>query len=199
MTALNETNEDLIAIVTDNKDSDDNTILGLLVGAGVPFGKAKGILGKIMTSQGFRLTAEEMDTKAEELLAAFEVDTDTTAEEVSEQIDNLMDEMGCTLNKARNYVKAVFTGADIAYPKAAKKASGPREPRSPGYRGDVKTSADFALENPEELENDKEAFKAYMDEHGGSTTKNGTDKSARWHSSVVDLRIFGKQWQANHC
>lgn len=199
MSSLNETSEELITIVTDNKDSDDNTILGLLVGAGVPFGKAKGILGKIMTSQGFRLSAEEMDEKAEELLAAFSVDSDTTSDEVAEQIDNLIDELGCTANKSRNYVKALFTGADVAYPKPAKKASGPREPREPGYRGDVKTSADYALAFPEAGKNDKEDFKAYMDEHGGSLTKNGTDKSSKWYSSVVDLRIFGKAWQAKHC
>ena len=164
---LNKTNEELITIVTELKDSEDNDILGKLIGAGVPFNKAKGVLDKIMVSQGFRLTKVQLDEKAEEILAAFAIDTETTPEEVNYQIDNLVDELSCTVNKARNYVKALFTDAEIAYPKMPKKASGPRAPRDPGYRGDVKISADFALENPEAVEDDKEAFKSYMDDHGG--------------------------------
>jgi len=199
MTALNETNEDLIAIVTELKDAEDNDILGKLIGAGVPFNKAKGVLDKIMVAQGFRMTKAQLDEKAEEILSAFGVSEDTTADEVNDQIDNLVDELGCTVMKARNYIKALFTEAEIAYPKMPKKSSGPRAPREPGYRGDVKISADFALENPEAVEDDQEAFKTYMDEHGGSTTSSGKDKAARWYSSVVDLRIFGKQWQAKHC
>ena len=199
MTTLNETSQELIDIVTEYKDQDDNDILGKIIGIGVPFNKAKGILDKIMVAQGFRMTKVELDSKAEEILSAFSVTAETTSDEVAEQIDNLVEELGCTITKARNYVKAVFTGADIAYPKATYASSGPRAPREPGYRGDVKISADFALENPEALENDQESFKEYMDSHGGSTTKTGSDKSARWYGSVVDLRIFGKQWQAKHC
>ncbi len=141
----------------------------------------------------------ETDEKVEQLLAAFSIDEETTSDEVSEQMDNIVEEVGCTLIKARNYVKTLFTDADIAFPKQAKKTSGPRAARSPGHRGDVKTSADYALDFPDAQENDQEAFKAYMDERGGSTTKNGSDKAARWYGSVVDLRIFGKQWQDKHC
>jgi len=199
MSNLNENSQELIDIVTELKDQSDNDILGALVQAGAPFGKAQGYMNKIMVSQGFRLSTEETATKAEEILGAFAIDTDTTPDEVQEQIDNLVSELGCTIAKARNFVKAVFTGADIAYPKPAKKASGPRAPREPGFRGDVKTAADFALENPEAIENDQEAFKEYMDAHGGSTTKNGSDKSVRWYGAVVDLRIFGQAWQGKHC
>lgn len=200
MSSLNENSQELIDLVTEHKDQDDNDILGELVGAGVPFGKAKGVLDKIMTSQGFRLSKADMDTKAEEILASFTASTETTPEEVSEQIDNLVEELNCTINKARNYVKAVFTGADIAYPKPARKASGPREARAPGFRGDVLTAANFAIANPEAIENDQDAFKDYMNDNGGSTTKNGTDKSARWYGAVVDLRIFAKAWKdAGNC
>ena len=199
MTVLNETNEELIAIVTELKDAEDNDILGKLIGKGVPFNKAKGVLDKIMVAQGFRMTKAQLDEKAEEILAAFSIDAETTPEEVNDQIDDLVDELNCTVNKARNYVKSLFTEAEIAYPKMPKKASGPRAPREPGYRGDVKISADYALENPEAGEDDQAAFKAYMDENGGSTTSSGKDKSANWYSSVIDLRIFGKQWQDKHC
>ena len=199
MSDFNENSQELIDIVTENKNLDDNAILGLLIGQGVLFNKAKGILNKILVSQGLRMTKAQRDDKAEELLAAFSVTDETTAEEVSDQIDMLMDELDCTKAAARIYVKAMFDEAEIAFPKVATTGGGKRGPKAPGMSGDVRTSANFALENPEEIENDKEAFKDYMDANGGSTTRSGKDKSGNWYSAVVDLRLFGKEWLDKHC
>ncbi len=200
MSSLNENSQELIDLVTEHKDQDDNDILGELVGAGVPFGKAKGVLDKIMTAQGFRLSKADMDTKAEEILASFTASEDTTPEEVSEQIDNLVEELNCTVNKARNYVKAEFTGADIAYPKVVRAKGGPRTPTAPGFKGDVLLASQFAIANPVAGENDLEDFRAFMVEREADKTRTGTDKVARWYGAVLDLRIFATAWKdAGNC
>jgi len=199
MSDLNETNEELIAIAVENKDKDDNETLGLLIGKGVPFNKAKGLLKKIQEDQGLIFTKADRDSKAEEILSGFSATADTTAEEVQEQVENLMGELNCKIGVARGYVKAMFDEDELTMPKATRTASGPRAAKTPGFRGDVKLAADFALENPEAVENDEEAFKEYMNDHGGSTTKTGGDKSKRWYAGVIDLRIFGKAWQDTHC
>lgn len=194
MPELNETNEELIAIAVENKDKDDNETLGLLIGKGVPFNKAKGLLKKIQEEQGLIFTKADRDAKAEEVLSGFSVSADTTAEEVQEQVDNLMDELNCKTGMARGYVKALFDDEELAMPKAVRASAGPRTPKAPGFKGDFKSAADFALANPEPLENDLEEFKAYMEDHGGAFTSTGKDKASRWYGGVVDLRIFGKQW-----
>ena len=199
MPELNEDTQELIDLVTANKDAEDNVILGLLIGQGVQFNKAKGLLNKILVSQGLRMTKAQRDEKAEELISAFSITEETTGEEVADQIEMLMDELDCTKAAARTYVKAAFEDVEVEYPKVASTGGGKRGPREPGMRGDVLIAANFALLHPEPIENDLEEFKNYMDENGGSTTRSGKDKSKNWYSGVVDLRLFGKRWADAHC
>lgn len=199
MSDLNENSQELIDIVTENKDTDDNNLLSLLIQVGVPFNKAKGYLNKIMVSQGLRMTKAQRDEKAEELMASFSITEDTTAEEVNDQIEMLADELKTTTNVARGYVRAGFAEAEVGMPKAST-SSGPRAPRAPGFNGDVKLAADYAIANPVAGDNDLEGFQEYMKEHNAATTKNGADKSKRWYSTVVDLRIFANAWKdAGNC
>lgn len=200
MTDLTENNEELVAIVVDNQDKEDNDILSLLIGASVPFNKAKGLLKKIQEAKGLIFTKEDRDVKAAELLSGFSVSSETTADEVAEQVENLMGELNCKVGIARGYVKAMFDEDEIPMPKATRATAGPRAPKAPGFRGDVKIAADFAIANPTPSDTDLEDFKAYMDDNGGSETKTGTDKSKRWYAAVLDLRIFAAQWKdAGNC
>lgn len=192
MTVLNETSQELIDIVSEFKDSDDNTILGKIVGAGVPFGKAKGVVDKIMVSQGFRMNKVDMDAKAEEILATFEISEETTAEEVQEQIDNLVDELNCKVPKARNYIKALFSGEEIAYPKATRAASATRT-STPGFNGDAKLVSDFLIENKDCT---REEFDTFMKEQGKDLTASGVDKTGRWFNVLVDLKVFAEKYCA---
>jgi len=197
---MSEVTQEVIDLIVANKDKADNDILGIIIGeAGVAFNKAKGVLNSVLESQGLRMTKAQRDEKANELMENFEVSEDTTAEEVSEQIEMLVDELDCTVGIARAYVRSAFDSEELKMPKAAK-SSGPRAPKAPGFRGDVKIAADYAIANPDATEDDKGDFKAFMDANGGSETKAGKDKSIRWHSAVVDLRIFARQWkEAGNC
>ena len=199
MPELNETNQELIDIVVEMKDKDDNLTLGEIIGKGVPFNKAKGLLKKIQEAAGLIFTKEDRDNKAEEILSGFAVSAETTADEVQEQVDNLMDELNIKVGMARGYVKAMFDDEELAMPKAVRATGGPRKPKEPGFKGDFKSAADFALANPEPSETDVEDFTKYMEEHGGAFTSSGKNKATRWFGGVVDLRIFGKQWADKHC
>lgn len=195
-----EVAQEIVDLIVENKDKSDNDILGMIIGQGIPFNKAKNVLNSVLVEQGLRLTKEQRDEKASELMESFEVSSETTADEVSDQIESLVDELGCTANVARAYVRAAFTAEDIDMPKAPRSPAGPRAPREPGFRGDVKIAADYAIKHPEPTENDEADFKAFMDENGGSTTKSGADKSKKWYGGVADLRIFAKAWkEAGNC
>ena len=191
--------QDVIDCIIENAKLSDEDILGMLIPLKVPFNSAKGVLKKVLEENGLRMSKEQRDTKAKELLADFEPTEETEIDEVNEIIENLVEELGCTAGVARAYVRTLFTAVEIAMPKNSSGGGGKRGPRTPGMKGDAKLSADFAIENPEAVENDLEAFKAYMDANGGSTTRAGKDKSTRWYSAVVDFRIFGKAWQEKHC
>jgi len=194
-----EIKQEIIDVIVANKDKTDNTILGIIVGEyAVPFNKAKDVLKQVLEEQGLRMTKVQRDEKAAELLQDFMVSEDTSTDEVSEQVEMLVDELDCTVGIARGYVRALFEAEELKMPKAPQ-GGGKRTPKAPGFRGDVSIAANYALANPEPTENDKDDFKAFMDENGGSTTKTGKDKSTNWYSGVVDLRIFGKQWQEINC
>ncbi|MCP4176869.1 MAG: hypothetical protein GY756_03810 [bacterium] len=196
---MSETTQDIVDLIVINKDKSDNDILGLMIGQGVQFNKAKGILNSVLEEQGLRLTKVQRDEKAAEILEGFSVSVETTAEDVVDQIEAIVDEIDCTVNIARAYVRALFVAEDLPMPKAAR-SNVPRAPKVPGFRGDVKIAADYAIANPDATENDLENFKTFMDDNGGSTTKTGTDKSKKWHSAVEDLRIFAKAWKdAGNC
>jgi len=198
---MSEVTQDIIDLIIANKDKDDNDILGIIIGeGGVAFNKAKGVLNSVLESQGLRMTKAQRDEKAIELMENFVASEDTTPEEVSEQIEMLVDELDCTVGIARGYVRSAFDAEELKMPKAAKATGGPRAPKVPGFRGDVKLAADYAIANPVPTEDDKGDFKAFMDGNGGSTTKSGKDKSSTWYSAVLDLRIFANQWkEAGNC
>ena len=194
-----EVTEEIVQLIVDNKDKTDDEILGLVIGTGqIPFSKAKSVLQKVLIEKGLRITKEQRDDKAAEMLGGFEVSAETTPDDIATQVQELSAELDCSAKIARGYVKGLFDEADIEMPKAPK-GGGTRGPRTAGFGGDVKLAAEFAIENPEPVEDDLAAFKVYMDENGGSTTRAGADKSARWYNGVVDLRIFGKQWAEKHC
>lgn len=197
---MSEISQDIVDAIVENKSKDDNDLLSIIIGMGVKFNKAKGVLNTVLEEQGLRMSKADRDAKAEELLENFSVTTETTAEEVAEQVEVLVEELDIKVPAARSYIRAMFTEQDIDMPKAVRASSGPRAPRAPGFAGDMKLAADFAIANPEALADDEEAFKTFMDENGGSTTKGGADKSKRWHGGVVDLRIFAKAWKdAGNC
>ena len=194
-----EATEEVKQYIIDNHKLSDEEILGGLIPLSVPFNSAKGVLKAVLEENGLRLSKAQRDSKAADLLSDFEPNDETEVDEVNEMIENLVTELDCTANIARAYVRAIFVENEVSMPKASG-GGGKKGPRAPGMKGDVKLSADFAIANPEEGEgSDLAAFKAYMDENGGSVTKNGKDKSAKWYSSVADLRIFGKKWQETHC
>lgn len=191
MPELNEKSQVLIDIVTANKDyTNENDVLGELIGAGVPFNKAKGLLEKIMVDQGLRMSKAERDDKAEELMASFSITEETTAEDVSDQVDTLVDELNCTVGIARGYVKRAFTEADVPYPKATKATGGQRS-STPGFNGDAKLVSDYLIANKDCT---REQFDAFMTEHGKDKTKNGIDKTGRWWNVLVDLKVFAESY-----
>ena len=196
---LNAQSPEIIEIVTTNANKNDNDILGLLVQAGIPFGDSRKILKKVFEEQGLRLTKDQKEEKVKEVMSRFEVTEETTVEEVSEQIELVAAECEISNAMAKKHVKLAFTEADITMPSVPKTGGGTRGPREPGFRGDVKIAADYAMANPEAVENDKEEFKNYMDSVGKSTTKSGKDKAGNWYNAVVELRMFGKEWQEKHC
>lgn len=194
-----EISQEIVDIIVENKDKNDNEILGLIVGAGVAFGKAKSTLNRVLEEQGLRMTKAQRDEKAKELLSDFEVTEETTAEEVAEQVEVLVDELEIKPAAARAYIRPMFDEEELPMPKAERASSGPRKAKTPGFSGDVALSAEFALANPEAVEGDKEAFAEFMKGHNRDKTKSGKDKVETWYRSVVDLRIFGKKWQDAHC
>lgn len=194
---MTEVTQDIVDLIIENKDKSDNDILGIIIGAGVPFNKAKGVLNSVLIEQGLRMTKEQRDEKAAELMESFSVSEDTTSDEVAEQVELLADELNCSAGVARAYVRAAFAEEDIEMPKAKRTGGGHRGPRSPGFSGDAKITTDFLIENPDCT---KEEFSAHMEEKGIAKTKNGADKTSRWYSYMQDLKIFANKWcEAGNC
>ena len=193
-----EISEEVIQTIVDNKDKNDNDILGLIIGLGVPFNKAKTVLNKILIDKGLRMTKADRDTKAEQLMEDFSATSESTVDEVNDKIEQIMEDLDCTVGVAKAYVRAAFAAEELEMPKATR-TGGTRGPRTPGFAGDVAIAANFALANPEPTENDLEDFRACMKEQGSDVTASGKDKATRWYGAVVDLRIFGKKWADAHC
>jgi len=191
MSNLNETNQELIDLVVSMKDKDENETLGQLIGKGIPFNKAKGILKKIQESQGLIYTKEARDEKAAELLSGFEVNDEITAEDVQEQVDNLMGELSIKLGMARSYVKAMFDEEELPMPKATRTGGGTRTAKTPGFNGDALLCSDFLIANKDCT---KEEFTAFMVEQGKDKTSTGADKVGRWWGVVVDLKVFAEKY-----
>jgi len=189
---MSEVEQSIVDLIVENKDKDDNDILGLIIGQGVQFNKAKGILNSVLIEQGLRMTKAQRDEKAEELMADFTASAETTTDEVSEQVEMISDELSCTTTIARAYVRAAFTAEDLAMPKATK-AAGPRGPRTAGFNGDAGIVSNFLIENKEAT---KEDFTAFMVEKGLDKTASGKDKVSRWWAVLEDLRVFGSKYCA---
>lgn len=187
---MSEISQDIVDAIVENKDKSDNDILGIIIGMGTPFNKAKGVLNTVLVDKGLRMTKAQRDEKAAGLLEGFTATADTTADEVSDQVDLLSDELDCTNAVAKAYVRALFTAEEIDMPKVAKVA-GPRGPRTPGFNGVAGTVSNFLVENKECT---KEEFTAFMVEKELDKTRSGTDKVATWWNVLQDLRIFGENY-----
>lgn len=187
---MSEISQEIVDVIVQNKDKSDNDILGMIIGMGVPFNKAKPTLNSVLESQGLRLSKADRDEKAASLMESFEVSEETTADEVAEKVEELMDELNCTQNIARAYVRAAFNAEDIDMPKAPKSSS-PRGPRSPGFNGVAGTVSNYLIENKDCT---KEEFTEFMVEKGLDKTKSGADKVATWWNVLQDLRVFGQKY-----
>lgn len=190
---MSEIAQEIVDIIVANADKDENTILGEIIGAGVPFTKARATMNAVMVEQGLRLTKEQREEKAAEILDGWEVSEDTTVEDVNEMLEKLSDELKCTSRQAGGYIKQVFSDADLTMPKAAKVA----RKRTPGFHGDAKLVSDFLIENPECTQEDVTTF---MQEQGIDKSKNGADKTKRFWNFVVELKTFADTWcDSNNC
>lgn len=188
---MSEISQKLIDIVVDNKDKDDNTILGLMIGSGeVMFNKARGALNTILVEQGLRMTKAQRDEKAAIILEDFGVTDETTAEDVSEQVEVLVDELDIKPAAARAYIRAIFEAEEIEMPKAARKTGGTRT-STPGFNGDAKLVTDYLIANKECT---REEFNEFMESQGKAKTASGKDKTQRWWNVLVDLKIFAESY-----
>jgi len=187
---MSEVSQEVIGAIVENKDKSDNDILGIIIGMGVPFNKAKGVLTKVLEEKGLRMSKTQRDEKAAELMENFTASAETTADEVAEQVEMISDELDVSTAIAKAYVRASFVSEDLEMPKVAK-ASGPRGPRSPGFNGVAGTVSNFLIENKECT---KEEFTAFMVEKGHDKTKSGADKVGTWWNVLQDLRIFGESF-----
>ena len=185
---MSEVAQEIVDIIVANADKDDNTILGEIIGAGVPFNKAKNVMNQVLVEQGLKLTKEQRDEKADEFLSGWNVSEDTTADEVSDMLEDLQEELKCTVGIARSYIKAVFTEADIDMPKATKKV---KREKKPGFAGDAKVTSDWLLDNPNAT---KEEFVAFMEEQGIAKSKGGADKTQRFWNFMVEIKTFATAW-----
>lgn len=190
---MSDIDQSIVELVVENKDKDDNTILGLIIQTGsVPFNKAKGVLAKVLEEQGLRMSKAQRDEKAQELMEDFSVSEETTTDEVTEQIESLMDELDCSVGIARGYVRAAFEAEELTMPKVARKTSGPRT-STPGFNGDAKLVSDFLISNKDCT---REEFDTFMKDQGKATTKTGADKTGRWWNVLVDLKVFAESYCA---
>ena len=183
--------QEMIDLVVTHKDKKDDEILGLIIGSGVPFSAAKAVLNTILVEQGLRITKDQRDEMAAEILAGFEVSAATTPDDIAEQIQLVSAECDCSAKIARTYIKALFDEADIEMPKAAT-GGGVRGPREPGFGGDAAITTDFLLENPDCTE---ESFREYMVSIGKDKTVKGADKVSGWWGFIADMKVFLAKWE----
>lgn len=188
-----EVAQEIVDIIVENASKDDNTILGEIIGAGIPFNKARGVLNQVLVDQGLKMTKEQRDEKAAEMLEGWEVSEDTTVQEVDDMVEDLAQALKSTAKQVKGYIKAVFTEADLTMPKATKA----KRTRTPGFHGDAKITSDFLLENPETT---KEEFIAFMKEQGIAESKGGQDKTARFWNFMIEIKTFATAWcEAGNC
>jgi len=192
-----EITEEIVQLIVENKDKTDDEILGLVIGTGqIPFSKAKGVLQKVLIEKGLRITKEQRDEKAAEMLGGFEVSAETTPDDIATQVQELSAELDCSAKVARNYIKALFDEEELNMPKAPK-GGGTRGPRAPGFGGDALIAAQFLIDNKDST---REEYAEYLASIGKDKTNKGADKVGTWWGLIEDLRVFTVQWQeAGHC
>jgi len=191
-----EATEEVVQYITENHKLSDEELLGGLIPLGVPFNSAKTTLKAILEEKGLRMSKEQRDSAAADLLSDFTPTEETEVDEVNEMIENLVEELEVSVKIARAYVRAVFTENEVEMPKATRAAGGPRTPREPGFNGDSKLVASFVVSNPNGSEED---FRKMMEEAGADKTSTGKDKAARWFPFSKDLYIFAEAYMAAHC
>ena len=191
-----EVSQEVVDFIVENKDESDEDLLGMLIGQGfVSFSKARPTLNYVLVDQGLRMTKEQKEEKVKELMDAFPVSVETTADEVAEQIELIMGELDVSKGVARNYVKSAFVEADIDMPKA--KATGIKRERKAGFSGDAALTLNYFIENPN---CNYEDFKAYMESKDAAVTAKGADKTKNWYAFIKDIRIFITDWKkAGNC
>ena len=182
--------------IIDNHKLSDEELLGGLIPLGCPFNSAKKILKDVLESEGLRMSKQQRDEKAADLLSDFTPTEETEVDEVNEMIENLVEELDVSAKIARAYVRAVFTENEVEMPKATRAAGGPRTPREPGFNGDSKLVASFVVSNPNGSEED---FRKMMEAAGADKTSTVKDKAARWFPFSKDLYIFAEAYMAAHC
>lgn len=162
----------------------DGIIQRKLFDAGMDFNDLKKNFNSIVSKLGLRLSAKERVAKASEFLEGYLPDADDVEMHLG-KISALQDFLGVSSTQAGASMRKWAKDNDITLPKVKAKSKSKLEP---GFRGNVKIVADWAIENPSAT---LEELAKYASENV-PVTKTGKDNSAGHALTVFNALIFAK-------
>lgn len=119
----------------------DDDISENLYKAGCPFKDIDKTLKQIIADKGLRLSPKERNAKAAEFLEGYQPDA-TDVESHLAKVSALQDFLDCSTTQAGASMRKWAKDNDITLPKVVAKAKSKLEP---GFRGNIKIVADWAL------------------------------------------------------
>jgi len=160
----------------------DNDIKKEMFEAGCDFGDINKTFNAIVADKTLRLSPKDRNTKAAEFLEGY---VPGTVEEHLGKVAALEDFLGCKTTQAGASMRAWAKANEVELPKAPKASK-----VDPGFRGNQKVIADYALANRDVTLEQLITFAAENIE----ATKGGKDNSRGYAVSVYNAIIFARSW-----
>ena len=178
--------EEIVVSGFEEKLSDDD-ISENLYKAGCPFKDIDKTLKSIIADKALRLSPKERNAKASDFLEGYEPDG---VENHLGKVSALQDFLECSSTQAGASMRKWAKDNDIVLPKVPAKSQAKTEP---GFRGNIKIVADFAL--AQEIQPDLETLVKFAAE-SIPVTKTGKDNSAGYALIVFNAIIFANAMYA---
>jgi len=179
--------EQIINIIVEgfaNEKTDNDIKKEMFMTEEIDFGDINKTFLQVIAEKGLRLSSKDRTTKTNEFLEGYEPDG---VENHLAKISALQDHLNCATTMAGAAMRKWAKTNEIDLPKAPKESA-----VEPGFRGNIKTVADFAIANKDCTLEDLVKFAS----ESVPNTKTGKDNSRAYAIGIWNAVLFAHKYNA---